>query len=355
MGIFDAMRAQGHEQLLFCHDKTSGLRSIIAIHDTTLGPALGGCRMLNYPSEAEAIADALALSRGMTYKSAASGCDYGGGKAVIWGDPATGKSEALFRSFGRFVQTLGGRFITGTDVGTVAADFVDSLAETEWLVALPESHGGSGDSSLTTAIGVVSGMRACLEEVFGDDTFRGRTVAVQGLGKVGRHLVGYLHEAGAKIYGCDKDAAAVERAVAEYGITPVSADGIFDVECDIFSPNALGQVISAATLPRLRCRIVAGAANNQLAGGECGEGLRARGILYAPDYVINAGGLIQAADELHGFNRDRATRKAMGIYDLLKRIFAIARAEGVTTYKAADMLVEERLATLGALLRIHLP
>ncbi|MEW6724371.1 MAG: Glu/Leu/Phe/Val dehydrogenase dimerization domain-containing protein [Bacillota bacterium] len=354
MKYFDEMEKQGHEQLVFCHDKSSGLKAIINIHDTTMGPALGGCRMWNYATEAEAVYDGLRLSRGMTYKSAASGDSYGGGKAIIWGDPKEDKSEELFRAFGQFVESLNGRFITGTDVGTVANDFAISKVETDYLVALPESYGGSGDSSILTALGVWQGMKACAQEVWGTNSLSGKTVAVQGVGKVGHHLVDHLYDEGANVIIADVNESYIERIITKYPQTrAVAPEEIYGVDCDIFSPNALGAVINDETLPRLRCKIIAGAANNVLAEERHGDELHQLGILYAPDYVINAGGLIQVADELHGFDPNRARRKVANIYNSLLRIFEVARRDSIPTYRAADVMAEERIAAVGRLSRIY--
>lgn len=356
MGIFERMQHDGHEQLVFCYDKVTGLKAIIAIHDTTLGPALGGCRMWPYESEDAAVEDALRLSKGMTYKSAASGQNHGGGKSVIWGNPKTDKSEEFFRAFGRYVQSLGGRFITGTDVGTEKTDFVYSKMESKYLVALPEEHGGSGDSSIITAYGVWRGMKACAMDVWGSDSLKGKRIAVQGLGKVGFHVVEHLVDEGAIVTACEVLAENVKRLKDAFPtITVVDADQIYDVPCDIFSPNALGAIINDETIPRLKCRVVAGAANNQLQEPRHGDELFARGILYAPDYVINAGGLIQVADELLGYNRDRAFRKTAQIYDRLLQIFDISRRESIPTYLAADRLAERRIAKVGALNRMYVP
>jgi leucine dehydrogenase len=356
MGVFERMQRDGHEQVIFCYDKATGLKAIIAIHDTTLGPALGGCRMWPYATEDEALEDALRLSRGMTYKSAASGQNHGGGKAVIWGDPKTDKSEALFRAFGRFVQTLGGRFITGTDVGTEKTDFVWSQLESDYLVALPEEYGGSGDSAIITAFGVWKGIKACAYAVWGSDSLKGRRVAVQGVGKVGSHLVEHLVDEGALVTVCDVNPENVRRVTEAFPqVQVVAPEAIYRVPCDIFSPNALGGIINDETIPQLTCKIVAGAANNQLREPRHGDELHRRGILYAPDYVINAGGLIQVADELMGYNRDRAFRKAAAIYDRLLQIFAISREEGVPTYIAADRLAERRIAEVAQLHRIYVP
>ncbi|MCR4398420.1 MAG: leucine dehydrogenase [Firmicutes bacterium] len=349
--IFKAMAADSHEQLIFCRDRASGLKAIIGIHDTSLGPALGGCRMWPYETEDDAIVDVLRLSKGMTYKSAAAGSNYGGGKMVIWGDPRKDKSEQMFRALGRFVEGLGGRFIT--DVGTVPGDFVWASYETSHVVALPEEFGGSGDSSIITAFGVWKGLKACAREVFGDPSLKGLKVVVQGVGKVGFHLVRHLHEEGALITIADLNDSYVERVTAKYPVTVVSPEAVYDVECDIFSPNALGGVINDETIPRLRCKIVAGAANNQLKEDRHGDELHARGILYAPDYVINAGGLIQVADELLGYNKERALKKAASIYDLLSRIFEISKRDNIPTFRAADVMVNERIEALSRVRRLY--
>jgi len=354
-GVFDEMKEHGHEQLIFCRHKDSGLRALIAIHDTTIGPGLGGCRMWDYASESEVITDALRLSMGMTYKSAASGCNYGGAKAVIWGDPSRDKTETMFRAFGRFIEGLGGRFITGTDVGTDYYDFVWSLAETDNLVALPEEYGGSGSSSVITAYGVYCGMKACADEAFGSDSLKGLHIAVQGVGKVGTVLLDHLRNEGARLTVTDIDADRAREAAKDHGADLVDPDEIYDVECDIFSPCALGAVINDDTIPRLKCKVVAGAANNQLAEPRHGDALHERGILYAPDYVINAGGLIQVACERAGLGREHAMKRTAGIYDLLKRIFAIAGERSVPTYRAADVLAGERIERLGLVRRTYLP
>jgi len=352
--MFEAMKASGHEELIFCQDKEARLRTLIAIHDTTLGPAVGGTRMRPYETEDGMITDALRLSEGMTYKSAAAGANCGGGKAVIWGDPAD-KDELLLRAFGRFVDTLGGRFITGTDMGTVPYDFVVAGAETEYLVALPEEFGGSGDTSIITAFGIYKGIKACCRRAFQSDSLDGRTIAVQGLGKVGYRLIKHLVEEGAVIFGTDTRPEALQHAVNELGITAVEPETIYDLDCDVFSPNALGAVLDSGTIPRLRCRVVAGGANNQLATEADGDRLHERGILYAPDYVINAGGLIHVADELEGFDRERAFERAARIYDRLERIFQIAEERGMPTHRAADVMARERIQNLGGLNRIYLP
>ncbi|MCL4515708.1 MAG: leucine dehydrogenase [Firmicutes bacterium] len=347
MKIFDEMAKNGHEQLIFNYDRTTGLKAIIAIHDTTLGPALGGCRMWNYSSEEEAVIDALRLSRGMTYKCGISGVDFGGGKTVIIGDPQRGKSEELFRALGRFVETLGGRYYTGTDVGTTYDDFVYVSRETSSVVGLPEEYGGSGNSSIITAFGVWKGIKACARTVFGSDSLSGLTIAIQGLGKVGGHLVELLHQEGAELVVTDINEEYVRDIKERYPVHVVAPEEIFGVSCDIFSPNALGAVLNDETIPRLKCKIVAGAANNQLKEPRHGDMLFEKGVLYAPDYVINAGGLIQVADEFDGYSKDRAFKKAAGIYDTLIKIFAIARHRNIPPFRAVDEIVERRISRIG--------
>lgn len=353
MKIFEAMAREGHEQLIFNYDKTSGLKAIIALHDTRLGPAQGGCRMWNYECEEDAIIDAMRLAKGMTYKCAAAELDYGGGKTVIWGDPKTKKREALFRALGRYVEALKGRYKTGTDVGTTYDDFIIALKETRHVGALPEEYGGGGNSGIITAFGVWKGMKAVAKELFGTDSLQGLTVAVQGLGKVGYHLVGHLVSEGARVIASDINQENADRAAKDYGITIVDPEEIMTVECDIFSPNALGAILNDESIPRLKCKAVAGAANNQLAEPRHADMLAERGILYAPDYVINAGGLIQVCDELEGYNKERAFRKAGMIYQRLLNIFAMAKAENISTAVAADKMAEERIETISRVRRSY--
>ncbi|HEY8552862.1 MAG TPA: Glu/Leu/Phe/Val dehydrogenase dimerization domain-containing protein [Thermaerobacter sp.] len=352
--VFANMEAMGHEQVVFCYDRTTGLKAIIAIHDTTLGPALGGCRMWPYASEEDALVDVLRLSRGMTYKHAAMGLNFGGGKSVIIGDPRRDKSEMLFRAFGQFVDSLGGRYITAEDVGTGTEDMAYIAMETRHVVGLP---GRSGDPSPATAYGVFRGMKACLGEAFGDESFQGRVVAIQGLGHVGAHLARLLHEAGARLVVTDIDPERAQRVAAEFGAQVVPPDAIYDVECDVFAPCALGAILNDETIPRLRCRIVAGSANNQLAEPRHGAELARRGILYAPDYVINGGGVIHVADEYApgGYDRDRAFARVATIYDKIKAILAMAREQGITTAEAADRLAEQRIRAIAQLRRLHMP
>jgi leucine dehydrogenase len=344
MSVFEQMRAYGHEQVVFCSEPAVGLRAIIAIHDTTMGPALGGVRMWNYRTEEEALQDVLRLSRAMTYKAALAGLRLGGGKAVILGDPHTEKSEGLFRAFGRFVESLGGRYITAEDVGTTVEDMEWIRQETRYVTGVA---GKSGDPSPVTAYGVYCGMKACARVVYGEDSLAGRTIAVQGAGNVARHLVAHLVREGAAVYVADIFPEKVQRLREELGnaITAVDPEAIYDVECDIFSPNALGGTLNERTIPRLRCRIVAGGANNQLQD-ERADALRLheRGILYAPDYVINAGGLINVAAELEGeYDRERVLRRVEGIYTTLLRVFQLAQEQNQPPTEAAAELAHRIL------------
>jgi leucine dehydrogenase len=350
--VFEKLAKCRYEQLVFCHDKATGLRAIIAIHDTTLGPALGGCRMYPYASEEDAIVDALRLARGMTYKAAASGLNLGGGKSVIIGDPEA-KSEQLLRSFGRYIETLGGRYIVAEDVGTSTEDMEHIRIETSHVVGVDVTHGGSGDPSPFTALGVLQGMRACAEEAFGSPSLEGRTVAVQGLGHVGYHLCEPLHDEGANLMVTDLREELVDQAVREFGAKPVEPAEILTIPCDILAPCALGAVVNDISLPNFRCSIIAGGANNILLEARHGEALAERGILYAPDYVINAGGLINVADELEGYDQTRATKRVAHIYDSLRSIIAIARRDDVPTNVAADTLALERIDAISSIERLH--
>jgi leucine dehydrogenase len=336
--LFDTIHQTEHEQIVICHNKDAGLKAIIGIHNTTLGPALGGTRMWPYETEEEALRDVLRLSRGMTYKAAVSGLNLGGGKAVIIGDPRKDKSEALFRAFGRFIDSLHGRYIT--------AEFI--FQETENVVGVHQVHGGSGDPSPYTAHGSIQGMKAALQKVFGDEDLSHRSVAIQGAGHVGLHLVKQLRKEGAKVFTTDIMEDSVAAAV-ELGAEAVGVDEIYDVEADVFAPCALGAVINEETLPRLKCRIVAGPANNQLANNQAGTDLEKRGILYAPDYAVNAGGLMNVSIEFEGWNHERALRMTRTIYYNLGKIFKIADRDGIPTWQAADRMAEERIETLGKL------
>ena len=346
--LTELMTAKGHEQVVFCHNRDVGLRAIIAIHNTTLGPALGGTRMWPYETEEAALRDVLRLSRGMTYKAAVAGLNLGGGKAVIIGDPREDKSEALFRSFGRFIDTLNGRYITAEDVGIDVNDMEFIFQETENVVGVHQAHGGSGDPSPYTAYGSIQGIKAALQKVYGNEDLGSCSFAVQGTGHVGLHLVKQLREEGAKVFVCDIMQDSVAEAV-ELGAEAVSTEDIYDLEVDVFSPSALGAVINEKTIPRLKCKIVAGPANNQLANDEAGNELEKRGILYAPDYAVNAGGLMNVSIEFEGWNHERALRMTRTIYYNVSQIFKIAERDGIPTWQAADRMAEERIATLGKL------
>ncbi len=349
MKIFERLARNEHEQLVVCSDKASGLKAIIAIHDTTLGPALGGCRMWPYTSEDEALEDVCRLSRGMTYKAAAAGLNLGGGKAVIIGDPKKDKSEAMFRAFGRFIEGLAGRYITAEDVGTTVPDMVDVRKETHYVTGIPKALGGSGDPSPFTALGVFRGMKACALSAFGTDDLSGRSVAIQGMGNTGWHLARHLSEEGARIFVTDLDQERVRQAVSEFGAEAMSPDAIYDAPVDIFAPAALGGTVNAATIPRLKAKVIAGSANNQLADEEQdGAALRSRGILYAPDFVINAGGLINVANELVGYNRELATTQVNAIYTIIRQIIGMAEAEDIPTYEAANRLAEKRIRAIAS-------
>jgi leucine dehydrogenase len=354
MGVF-AELGDEFEEVVFFHDRPSRLRAIVAIHSTQLGPALGGCRFYPYATEADGLHDVLRLARGMTFKAAAAGLDLGGGKAVIFGEPHRRRSEELFRAFGRFIDTLGGRYITAEDVGTTGDDMDTVRRETRSVVGVSPSMGGSGDPSPVTAWGVYQGLIACAEEAWKDPSLEGKRVAVQGVGKVGYWLVKHLHDAGASIVVSDVDVDAVARSVREFGVDTADPDKIHAVECDIFAPCALGGIIRDDTLPELKCRVVAGSANNQLESEEHGEALQQQGILYAPDYVINAGGLINVADELRGYDRSRAMSKVEGIYRTLREVFLVARERGVSTAKAADAVAQARIDRVSRLRRYWVP
>lgn len=346
MPVFRELNGQ-YEQVVFFHDPPTGLRAIIAIHSTTLGPALGGTRFYPFGSEEEALRDVLRLARGMTYKAAAAGLDLGGGKAVIIGDPKRIKNEELLRAYGRFIDTLGGRYITAEDIGTDRDDMDAIRRETRYVTGVAPELGGSGDPSPVTAYGVFLGLKACVQEAWQEHTLEGRRVAVQGVGKVGYHLVKHLVEAGASVVVSDVDVDAVGKAVRDFGVDTAEPEKIHAEECDIFAPCAMGGVIRDDTIPNLRCRVVAGAANNQLERPEHGDALASAGILYAPDYVINAGGLINVADELQGYNETRAKARVQTIYRTLREIFRMARDRGITTAAAADRFAEERIERVG--------
>jgi valine dehydrogenase (NAD+) len=347
----------GHEQVVFGRDDDTGLRAIIAIHSTRLGPSLGGTRFYPYADEGAALTDVLRLSKAMAYKAAAAGLDLGGGKAVIIGDPATDKNEALLRAYGRLVESLGGRYITACDIGTYPADMAIVARETRWATGADTVEGGSGDSGVLTAYGAFVGLQACADEVWRSPSLDGRHVAIQGVGKVGRRLAAYVHEAGGKVSVADTNEEAVAWCAERFAAEVVSVDKIHAVDADIYSPNALGAVLNDETIGELQCRVVGGAANNQLAEPGHAEALADLGVLYAPDYVINAGGVIQVADELHpgGYSEERARARTTAIGERLRAIFALARSDGVTTAVAADRYAEQRMADVGGLRRFWLP
>jgi leucine dehydrogenase len=347
VGVFDELGGE-YEEVAFFHDPPTGLRAIIAIHSTTLGPALGGTRFYPFGSDEDALRDVLRLARGMTYKAAAAGLDLGGGKAVIIGDPKRIKSEELLRAYGRFLETLGGRYITAEDIGTDRDDMDLVRRETQYVTGVSPELGGSGDPSPVTAYGVYLGMRACVEEAWQEHSLEGRRVAVQGVGKVGYHLVKLLVEEGkATVVVGDVDVDAVAKVVRDFGVETADPDKIHASECDIFAPCAMGAIIRDDTIPELKCRVVAGSANNQLERPEHGEALAQLGILYAPDYVINAGGLINVADELQGYNPERAKARVQSVYRTLREIFHIARDRHVSTAAAADAFALERIGKIG--------
>ena len=352
--IFETLATSGHEQVVFCHNKDAGLKAIIAIHSTVLGPALGGLRMWPYQNEQEALNDVLRLSRGMSYKNAVAGLNIGGGKAVIIGDPNKDKSEALFRAFGKFVDSLGGRYITAEDVGIDVNDMEYVLKETEFATGVHQVHGGSGDPSPFTAYGTVQGLLASLSVVYGNEEIGERSFAVQGLGHVGMEYLKLLRERGAKVYVTDINQALVQRAVDDYGAIAVGTDEIYDTDADVYSPCALGGTVNEKTLPRLKCKIICGAANNQLASDAIGDEVQKRGILYAPDYAVNAGGVMNVSLEIDGYNRERALRMMRTIYYNLGKIFQIATRDGIPTYKAADRMAEERISAIGKIKQPHM-
>ncbi|MCF3122925.1 Glu/Leu/Phe/Val dehydrogenase [Streptomyces arenae] len=337
----------GHEQVVLCQDRASGLKAVIALHSTALGPALGGTRFYPYATEEEAVADALNLARGMSYKNAMAGLEHGGGKAVIIGDPEQIKSEDLLLAYGRFVASLGGRYVTACDVGTYVADMDVVARECRWTTGRSPEHGGAGDSSVLTAFGVFQGMRASAQHLWGDPTLRGRTVGVAGVGKVGHYLVEHLLEDGADVVITDVRGESIRRITDRHPQVRVAADteALIRLEgLDIYAPCALGGALNDDTVPVLTAKVVCGAANNQLEHPGVEKDLADRSILYAPDYVVNAGGVIQVADELHGFDFDRCRAKASKIFDTTLAIFARAKEDGIPPAAAADRIAEQRMA-----------
>lgn len=350
-------RSDAHEQVVFARDDDVGLSCIIAIHSTRLGPSLGGTRFRPYASEDEALTDVLRLSQAMTLKSACAGIDHGGGKSVIIGDPAELRSEALLRAFGRVIESLNGRYTAACDIGTTPADMALISRETRWVTGADEAEGGSGDSGVLTAFGLFLAMQATAEATFGSTSLAGRHIAVQGLGKVGGRLVEHMVENGAKVTVADVSPAAVDRASDLRGVEVVPVDDILEVDADIVSPNALGGVLNEHSIPALQVVAICGGANNQLATPEDAERLHDRGILYAPDFVVNSGGVISVADELHPHGRSpaRARQRASAIPATLRNIIEVSRADGITTDAAAERVAQQRIAAVGGLRSFWLP
>lgn len=341
MKVFDYLEERDYEQLIFCQDRDTGLKAIICIHDTTLGPALGGLRIWDYKSEEEAIVDVLRLARGMTYKNAAAGLDFGGGKAVILGNPAQIKSKELLHVFGKYVDSLGGRYITAEDMNSTTEDIACINEVTDFVVGLKEK---SGNPSPITAFGVYKGILAAVNEVYGNLDLTDKVIAVQGLGMVGYALCEYLHKAGAQLYVTDIDEKKVTRAVKTLNASAVAPNEIYGLACDIFAPCAMGAVINADTVDQFQCKIIAGSANNQLADEKYGEILMEKGILYIPDYVINSGGVINVSEEMKGYNKENAMARAAAIYDSVTKIIEISKKDQISTRIAADRMAEARIA-----------
>jgi leucine dehydrogenase len=343
-GVLGQMSSLEHEQVVHFYDRYTGLRAIVAIHNTYLGPALGGTRMWMYNNEAEALTDVLRLSRGMTYKAAISGLNLGGGKAVIIGDAKTQKNEALMRRFGKCVESLSGRYITAEDVNISTKDMEYIAMETEHVTGLSENLGGGGDPSPVTAYGVFLGIKASAKERYGNDSLKGKKVLVQGIGKVGYHLIEHLTKEGAVVYAYDISTENLKRAVKDFGVISTDAETMFDLDIDIYAPCALGASVNDESLSRLRCSIIAGAANNQLLDEvKHGKALMEKGILYAPDFLINAGGLINVSIELEGYNRDLALQRTERIYDVTLEIFKLANEQKIPTIEAAKKMAEQRI------------
>ncbi|MBN1300447.1 MAG: Glu/Leu/Phe/Val dehydrogenase [Melioribacteraceae bacterium] len=354
MDIFGMMENSSHEQVIFCSNKEANLKCIIAVHDTTLGPALGGTRMFNYKNVDEALEDSLRLSRAMTYKSAIAGLNFGGGKAVIIGDSATQKTEMLFRTFGKFVDGLGGRYIAAEDVGTDVRDMEYVRMETKYVTGISKAIGGSGDPTPVTAYGVYVGMKACAHEKWGSDSLKGRKIAVQGAGQVARHLCEYLYNEGADIYITDVEEDKVKYILDIVKAESVKPEEIYEIDAAIFSPCALGSVINDKTIPRFKFEIIAGGANNQLENEmKHGRILMEKDILYAPDYVVNSGGLINVANELEGYRQDRAMKQAEGIYNIVKQVLKKSKQENIPTNVASDKIAEERLENISSIRNIY--
>jgi leucine dehydrogenase len=342
--VLDQLTALGHKKVVFCNDPDTGLKAIIAIHDTTLGPAIGGTRMWSYQTEAEALEDVLRLSRGMTYKASITGLNLGGGKAVIIGDSRKGKSEAMMRSYGRFIKNLNGEFITAEDVGTTTRDMEFIRMETTHVTGVPESIGGAGDPSPYTAKGVYLGIKACVKEVFGTDMLAGRSVVVQGIGNVGEHLVELLRNDNVEVFISDINQERLQEVAKKYKAKPIEADKIFGLDADIYAPCALGATVNARTIEKMKFAIIAGSANNQLADELVqGRQLLEKKILFAPDYLINAGGLINCYSELTGYGKKRTMQLTENIYDATRDVIQMSKKENIPTILAANRIAEQRI------------
>lgn len=346
---FNTIAEMGHEQVVYCYDEPTGLKAIIAIHNTVLGPALGGTRMWAYDNDQDALIDVLRLSRGMTYKAAISGLPLGGGKAVIIGDPKELKNEAFLRRFGRFVDSLGGRYITAEDMNMSTADMVQISRETDYVMGLPESMNGSGDPSPVTAYGVYMGLKATVGKAYGSDSLKGKKIAVQGVGQVGHYLVDHLMKEGADVTITDINESNIKRVTDKHKVTVVAPDAIYDVDADIYAPCAMGATINDDTIARLKVKVIVGAANNQLAEeAKHGKMLQEKGILNAPDFLVNGGGIINIYPEIMGnYNKELAKEQTEKIYDKCTEIFNKAEADGITPYQAAIDIANKRIADMG--------
>ena len=342
--IFSQLETLGHKKVVFCSDPDTGLKAIIAIHDTTLGPALGGTRMWAYKTEHDALQDVLRLSKAMTYKAAMSGLNLGGGKAIIIGDSRKDKTEALLRKFGRFIKNLNGEFITAEDVGTNPKDMEYIRMETQHVTGIPESIGGSGDPAPIAAQGVFMGIKAAVKELYGNDNITGRSIIVQGIGHVGENLVRLLRDENAKVYASDINEELLRQVAKKYGAEAISNNSIFDIDADIYAPCALGATVNTQTIKKLKCGIIAGSANNQLEDEQVhGQMLLDKGILFAPDYVINAGGLINCYSELMGFSKKRTLQLTENIYDATRNVLKLSKAENISSIEAANKIAEKRI------------
>ncbi|WP_461453030.1 Glu/Leu/Phe/Val family dehydrogenase [Mucilaginibacter sp.] len=345
--IFSQLEALGHKKIVFCSDPETGLKAIIAIHDTTLGPALGGTRMWAYKTEEDALSDVLRLSKAMTYKASINGLNLGGGKAVIIGDSRRDKNEALLRKFGRFIKNQNGEFITAEDVGTNPRDMEYIRMETQYVTGMPESVGGSGDPAPVAAQGVFMGMKAAVKELYGNDSLAGKSVIVQGIGHVGENLVKILRDEKAKVYISDINEDLLRQVAKKYGAEAIAHNNIFDIDADIYSPCAMGATVNTQTINKMNCAIIAGSANNQLEDEQVhGEMLLKKGILFAPDYVINAGGLINCYSELMGFTKKRTMQLTENIYDATRNVLKLSKAESISSIEAANKIAEKRIADI---------